>query len=420
MSSRWMREIVYDINNSGSVDWWRKAIPLWIRYVMNYSLQVENCGAGRSYVSTEKNDTDGVFSGSDYLFTTTVHKFASSDVGKYLIVRCDSAPKNGGIYLITKFITDQQIQIDFRAGYQEYPDSATGALWWICGPTYQIPAIGEYVRLQSRHSTGWALEWTHGDWAYYGQAVRVAPNGNWSDKIIGTFYGAWPTGDSRDYTGFWTAYSGGAGRWTFWAEGDFENCEWLRIWDQALEQGSQLPGMIHAISIERVSPVESGHSDDELIVLRGGAIVNTGEQRDTGDRNYDSVRARGRTWSVLLNGEVTGYVSDYSYSGFVNGFAMSIKEPNWRRDGKLEAFVGSPYLADENNAAGAYQLLGFLKGHWTIPNLPTNQFGGSWNHNYGRDTHRMVPMNMNGDKDLLMLCDGFCIAWCGLSVRGQG
>jgi hypothetical protein len=410
MGSRWMREIVYEATNGN--EWWRKAYSLWMRYVMDFTFQSENCGADRSYVSTEKNGTGGSFSGTSYVFTDVAGTFAFSDVGKFLIVKDNTNPRNAGIYKINQFMGTTQISIDFRAGYQEYPLASSGLSWWICGPTYQIPAIGEYVRLQSRHSTGWALEWAQGDWAYYAQCIRVAVTGDWAGKIIGMFSGS-ITGDSRYYNGLATAY----GRQVFFAEGDYDG-EWLHLWELYVDGGWTDSSSLHLLSVERFTPIEAGHSSDELLVLRGGESMAP-DYFDAGDRTYNGQYARGRSWSDKLAAEITGYCFDHSLAGYGDAFARwPNREPNWRRDGKMEVFYGTPYITDENNSNGMYQILGYLGGHWTMPLMPSAQEANLDHLVSNRCIHRMVPMNMDGYGDKLLLVDGIIIPWCNWAIRG--
>jgi len=428
MSSRWLREITTDSNAAVNNRWWRKAYSLWLYHIMDFSLQMESVGGGRSWVSTEKTGTNGSFSGSSEVLTdATASSFADTDVGKYLIVKDNANPATGGVYKIIRYISATQIMIDFRAGYGEFPAANSGLSWWICGGGFEVPLAGDYARFQSRHTTGWAVELYYGGWPYYSLRFRVAPNGDWGDKIIGVY-----SDPDRYSIGIPTSFLDGvwSGRVTHWAEGDYTNCEWVTFWRQELEVqiGQPTPqcwGGIRMVRVARITPIDTGHIDDELIVLGGAGMESVGADRDVGDRWYNSSYSRGRTYSRLAAGEVDGYLFDYSLSNYTYAFARDQRrQVNWRRGGKIEAFYGTPYIIDENNYYGRYQIFGYVKGHWTIPIIPNRDPNMSSNMEHGdqgRRIRRMVPMNMGGgDRNVLQITDGFLVPWCGLSIINQG
>jgi hypothetical protein len=367
---------------------------------MDFSFQSESVGGGRSWVSTEKNGTNGAFSGSSEIITDAIAaSFVSGDVGKFLIVKDNANPATGGIYKIIQFISTTQVMIDFRAGYGEYPATASGLSWWICGGSYQVPIVGEYVRLQSRHTTGWAIQITYGDWPYYGMWFMVAPAGNWSSNVIGVF------SDPHRYSTGWTVSGVDGpypGRTTFWAEGDYTDCEWLNFWRTPIEDNigsnpAQRYGHPQMLRIARLTPVDVGHVDDELILLQGPGLPGQAATA-LGDRSYSYDFSRGLTYSRLAAGTVVGYLFDYSLGDYTYGFARwQGRQVNWRRGGKIESFVGTPYVIDENNLSGRYQIFGYVKGHWSIPIIPSRDPGmtGIMNHQEpGRRIRSMVPMNM--------------------------
>ena len=429
MASRWLREITTDSNSSLNQKWWRKAYALWLYHIMDFSLQTESVSGGRSWVSTEKTGTNGSFSGSSETLTdATAASFVADDVGKFLIVKDNTNPSTGGIYRIIQYISATQVVIDFRAGYGEYPASASGLSWWICAGTYQIPIAGEYARFQSRHTTGWAVELYYGGWPYYSLRFRVAPDGNWSNQIIGTY-----SDPDRYSIGISTSFldTVTAGRCTHWAEGDYDNCEWINMWKQELEMviGSITPQTAVGIRmwrIARIDPITAGYDDNELIVLNGARMESIGTDQDVGDRYYNGTNNGGRTYSRLSAGEVDGFLFDYSLGSYLNAFARwPARQVNWRRGGQREAFYGTPYIIDENNVNSRYQILGYLKGHWTIPVIPNRDpnMTANMDHGTGRSIYvrRMVPMNMGGGhRNVLQITDGFLVPWCGLSIINQG
>lgn len=362
MSSRWLREIGYDYYVCGTSRFWQKCVALWLRYVMDFSLQADVCASGKSWVSTEKTGTHGSFDGSSFNFVETVSTpFASSDRGKVLVVNDPVNPENCGIYVITAVNSTSSVLIDFRAGTLEYPTVAPGnnITWYVCGGSYQCPSTNnDYCRLQSRHSTGWAVELTSRD-GYYteGLTFKIATTGSWSGPVIGNLYNP---GVQSSHGG------GGVVRMNHWMEGDYDNCEWVHFIQHVSNgfgTGYQAVGnQIQMISIERVTPIESGLPDADLLVLKG-ALWNIGIGKDYGNRDYLDW-SRGLSWCTDKGSEAVGYSVDYSYSGYASSFARQYRrEQNMRRGNLLEAFYGEPYIIDPTNVANYYRYLGYLKGH---------------------------------------------------------
>lgn len=434
MASRWLREMCSDTDGIPNTNWnwWMKAVTLWLYRVMEFSLQSESCGSGKSWVSHEKTGVNGAFSGASFGFTDAIAaSFVSSDRGKYIVIRDNANPKNGGVYRICQVSSATSIIIDFRAGTLEYPDVAAGLSWWICGPTYQTPQTnGDYVRLQSRHTSGWAVELTlENDNRYL--TFRVATSGNWAaGPIIGNFPGLTPQPLVR------TGMCGGTAstylRMQYFAEGDYTNCAWLHFMQinseaGATQRNSNATGLVE---IAMVSPIEAGLPVDDLIILKGGSWNGQFMYADLGTRYYDQNYpagamgiGRGVTWNTSAGREEWGWSVDYSYSTYLTAFGRSHnKEPNRRRGNKLEAFWGEPYVIDPRNAKGQYRFLGFIQGHWMIPMLATgynNQLSLE-SSGSNRANHKMAPVNMGGDRNRLVVVDGIVIPWCGLSIIGQG
>jgi len=420
MSSRWLREITYDYSGVNT-NWWRKAYSLWLRYVMDFTFQTESVAGGNSWVSTEKNGTGGAFAGATYSFTDAAATFVIADQGKYLIINDNTNPVNAGIYKIRRYVSSTEIEIDFRAGYQEYPIASSGLAWRICAGDYQVPAAeGDYVRLQSRHSTGWAVELTRTVSLHYAIIFRVATNGSWSGPTIGNI--ATP---ARYGVMIKTLSGSGWGRQTFFSEGDYDG-EWLHFFvldNNPGQGGGSVPlldvNSIQLMSIARVTPIEPGMTDDELISLRGIQGDGYNGTWDGGVRGYNAIQP-GYMWNAQQNIQCVIWGVDYSSAGYLSAFGrMWRRQANRRRGDKLEAFYGEPIITDENNYAGNYQIIGYVKGRWIIPLLLTHPYYSAWN-DVCRSCHKLAPLNMSGDRDKLLLSDGIVIPWCGLSVIGQG
>lgn len=415
MSSRWLRELAFTATDS-DLSFFVKAYALFVRYVLNYTFQYEAASGGASFVSTEKNGTGGSFSGTDYVFTISSGSFASTDLGKWLVVVDNSNPVNAGLYKIIGYTDTNNITIDFRAGYAEYPTASTGITWRVCGSTYQVPVgADDYVRLQSPHASGWAVELRVSGGTTAGSLrLRAATYGNWTYKTLGNM-----TGYDGNIYGFGLRKPWGSLNFTFYAEGDYDG-NWLHLWSQTKDDISddQYSGPIRMVSIETVDPIEAGVPAEELILLRG-TRVDIPFSYDGGGRWYDGEYGRGQSWVNNVNDEVKGYLFDYSSSTYDSSFyRWSGREVNWRRDGKLEARYGSPYVIDENNARGGYRLLGYVQGHWSVPLMSAAYNQNIDNGTTYRKIHRMVAMNMSGTRDKLLLHDGIVVPWCGLMVKG--
>lgn len=419
MSHRWLREITYDYNGAASSqDFWRKAIALWIYHIMDYTLQTESCGAGRSWTSTEKNGSRGSFTGASFLFSDSGNPFVQADVGKYIVIKDDTNFATGGVYKIIRLVSAGTVEIDFRSGYQEYPSAAADLSWWLLASSYQLPTVGDYIRLQSRHSTGWAIEICFRDWPYFGLSFRLAPSGDWvNGPILGTV-----SDPNRASFGFHNWGGGGSGRQMFWLIGDYTNCESLWIVQSVYDRGSWGEGnRLIMLSFSMLDPVEPGLPAVDLVVMKGAVIESApSSDPDVGTRIYDSSLGRGVSWCTRTNSELNGYSFDYSSGSYTAAFGRyQPREPNRRRGDKIEFMIGHPYITDENNAYGGYAILGFFKGHWT-----TSIFVEA-NHNLeasdvNRHIHKLFPVTMLIDRDCLYLTDGIVVPWCGLSLIGQG
>jgi len=388
-----------------------KATAIFLQNVMGYTFQSTNCGAGRSWVSTEKNGTNGSFGGSDWIFTeSSSEPFSTSDADKYLVVRDDTNPRNGGIYRIRRYISSTQVEIDFKSDfYYEWPTASTGISWWVVARTYELPsAHGDQVRLQSRHSTGWAVELNYHS-TYNAVWVRVAVTGDWGGKVI-------TSGSPSLGYGFTTTSSSCGAIWN--AEGDYDG-EWLHLWLKQVDYNTSFDesvgGVCGGIMISRIDPIESGHSSDELLVVCGNtnagfltAWLQNGFNRSTDDRSSGHVAA----WSDNLNSVLDGYMLESTAAGWGNGFSHNYyRQPNRRIGNKIELVQGTIVILDPNNVKASYQILGRIKGHYT-----SRAFCSGLGR-CGTIGYRHLPLTKDSSKDLLMIQDGWIIAWPGVTPQ---
>jgi len=123
MASKWLRGIMIDSGNATYwTNYWKKAYALWLNKIMEFSVVEDSCGGGNSWFSTEKNGSNGSFSGSSFTFTeNTTAPFALSDVDKFIVINDNTNYINAGIYRVVQYISTTQVVIDYQAGFDEYP-----------------------------------------------------------------------------------------------------------------------------------------------------------------------------------------------------------------------------------------------------------------------------------------------------------
>lgn len=405
MSSRWMRDVCVCENDDSYIYWHMKAHTVFLQNVMGYTFQSSNCPAGRSFVSTEKNGTGGSFGGADWIFTAPGGSFVQADAGKYLVVRDDTNPRNGGIYRIRRYISGTQVEIDFRSDpYNEWPTASTGITWWVYALGYQAPAVNDYVRLQSRHATGWALEYK----AYpiatshtYIISIRVAIDGDWGgSKIL-------PGGGLTTWIMMYRA-NGDLGFSSWFVEGDYDG-EWLNLWFRNMGDNEQWG--CSGVAIGRITPLEPGHSNDDLLFLAGNTngtyLGNQGFAR-----YYSNDYLRPRVWSTAINAPIDAWWMQPSLGWAANGITeWQIREPNARIGDKFEMAQGTWMCADTGNQSGVYHILGKAKGHYS-----TKDFLHAFDVSYATG-HRHLTLTKNTRKDLLMIQHGWVIAWPGVTPQ---
>lgn len=427
MATVWMRG--YEVTYNYQAGDWQKLCALFVRYVLNYSFQSEVCDGGTSFVSTEKNGTAGAFTGGNRQFTET-GAFAATDVGKWLIVRDTANPENAGCYRITKYVNANTIEVDFATLASENPTASTGLNWWIWGDGYQVPYPDtnyevQYVRLQSPHSTGWAIELE--SYSAYNQAwpgglgCRVSLDGSWSagGKILREDYDGEPT---YKYPQMQDDISNGGSSGRFLIDADTGG-EWLRFFlafgDEDLNNHKH---HVKAFGVNRITPTDTGKSDEELTVLFGPA-------KNISDKNQfliavgsvttqDFYAGRVLYWSDRLGKQVRGCMVSPSFGG--QQYAYTHQMPDLggvasRGDSKPKLLGGVYVIGDYDNDQNDYHVMGKLKGTWmcfsTMGDPGAIIAGAALNWYQGPV---MVLLNSDSAKDKMMIADGFTIPWNGM------
>lgn len=195
MAIHWTREMIH---TSGEP---RNGFSLWIKQIVmmmyhiggftNFSESVAGAGTWDP-TSFTKSGSDGYFTGSSKRFTDNVaSSFTSGDTGSYILVKDTTYPRNSGWYKMT-YVDASNVDLDFRSGASEYPDSSSSLSWWTLDKLSSFPAGGsDWCRM--RGDTGWEIEFKNyyhvGNWQRTNIDIRVSMDGDWSGsgKIVGSW-----------------------------------------------------------------------------------------------------------------------------------------------------------------------------------------------------------------------------------------
>ena len=407
MSSRWLRDYPVLDGWYGNTFHWIKAFTQFLHKVLGFTIQSTTCPAGRSFTSTEKSGMGGSFGGSDWIFTGS--GFDQSDAGKIIVLEDNTNPRNAGVYVIRRYISATQIEIDFQADqYQgEFPSAGSGINWWIYSKTYELPGNGDQIRLQSRHTTGWALEINFTTGGYTARSyIRVATSGDWTNGPIlnrGTALYFYPCQGNEQVEAS-----------VINAEADYDG-EWLNVFTRAVGNASTYYNekwSMGGFVIARIDELEPGHSDDEKLVVCCALDYTYSDYSFW--RSIDTTYRIGQVtaWSDLLHGVIYGAMVETTAGGYGYGFTKYVyREVNRRIGNKHLIIPGTLVILDYNNTSGIYQILGRIKGHYT-----TKAFVGGLGRN-GDLFRAMLPMTRNSYKDLLMINDGWVINWPGVTPQ---
>lgn len=395
--SIWMREVyIPELDNRAGIRTSMKLLAYFLRYCCGFTNCTESVSVGgQHFWSHEKTGAGtGSFSGTDFVFSATGAPFASTDRDKWLVVQDSTNRRNAGVYRIKGYTDSGNIIIDFRSAPNEYPTASTGLSWWILGSSFELPSTqGDYFRCQSPHSTGWAVQMTYINW-YGGMGgvcinrITVAVDGNWAGGKILSYV---------DY-GF-AAYTNHD---LFWGAEVDEAGEYANLFCYSMASNGADTNYFSGAIISRVTPLDIGHSDAELLALCGATDPYAAGGRFY--RNYDAnMLGHCRVWSDLNNAQINAYMTEYTYAGHAAGFTgWTLQDPNQRLGGLNEVMSGTPIICDPDNSANAYQFYGWLKGHWTARgSFPIKTL-----------------MSTNGTlKDRYHIMDGIVIAWPNLSPQ---
>lgn len=380
MASHWMREVSFvDSNNVFRP---LKFMNLFMRYVLGYTYVSETVGSG-SFQSTEKNGSDGSFTGSSFRFTDTASSsFVSGDVGKWLLIVDSTNPENCGWYKITNYVDADNVDIDFKTAATEYPTSASSLTWYVLGESYDLPGTADNLSiLQTPHTDAWEVELkaiaasTHIE-------IRISLDGDWTatGKILGPAWGSRTISASYNPT-------------YYYIEGDSDGSYFHLI--------SFYTGYQEMSSMVQITPWETSpaHSADEKWALMGHTINSGVIDRKPTTSGWGHLYL----WRDKPSAQFEGEVLEWSSStGDTYGFTQYAAREINARTGKNDVMNGSHGIVDSGNTVGQFEYIGLLGGHQSIRN----------------NLSKMQTIDYSGGtKNRIHIADGIMLQWPGYTPQ---
>jgi len=420
MASRWLRRFSFNterLYNDSLKGWPAKAFACFVRYVLGFTFQAENYSGAESWTTTVKNGTNGALSGTDFLFTdATAASFVQADFQRWILIEDNTNPENSGMYLIKRVVSSSVVEIDFATAPTEFPTAASSLNWWIVGEDQELPSSNDWVRLQSRHTTGWAIQILHYEGFYFEMQFKVSVDGQWATtgKVLGD-----ASGDSPLFS---FSHSNGSAWDKLYVEADYDG-EWFHCWRTQQDNGRvELEPSSEGFIVARITETESGRVDDEKLVFCGSnGAGSLGPPYDLFSRGYDSGFEKyvgmARYWDELSQSQQLAFMVDVSSAGYADSFVnenlFDVIHHNRRIGSKLELFEGTYLIADPQNYDNRYALLGKMTGHWTTRAFPTDPHI-DWRYGY-REAHALAVLSVGGTRNRMMVQDGIVVRWPGYS-----
>jgi len=377
-----------------------KFFALFLEKCCGYTFVSESVNTG-SFRSTEKTGTGGAFAGSTFTFTRSGgdSTFASTDLGKWILILDATNPVNCGWYRIIGYTDANTIAIDFRSLPSEYPVAASSLSWWLMADNYANPSSdGNYIRLQTPHADGWQIQLMA---TYSGNelALRLSLNGDWTatGKILPG------TGDlSPAYPRIKGNYGGGENLWCF----GLANTEgtMLHLWTYGPTLWYQPQ---HMCSVSLIEPFDSQHDvASERWALQGVNLGSGGNYFVNPWAHYDSRYLQWGnlvTWQERFNvAKNYCYPLDPTRSWEGEGFSYSSghNEAN-ARTGKNDYIDGTLMVKDYTNARDDYEIFGIVRGAYRMRR--------------GFSAHK--PLSRVTAKDTLHIANGLAVDWPGITPQ---
>jgi len=305
------------------------------------------------------------------LTDSTYASFGINDVGKVLLTVDAANVNNNGVWMILRCISANAVELDFYADPNngEAFVSASGLTWYMWEATSVPQTNGDIGRLDSQHSTGWAIEIERH--ATVANAMfRVAVDGDWAgSKILG-----------QKGLGFLSAGDPDGG--IISAEVETSGL-YLNLWTSEIADASVNNSIPNGLIITNLTTVEAGKLDIEKVCLLGVATISPIAKDMV--RFGTDVLGRGQLWNEVIGEVVVTALVEPSYYNSADGFTDLInREGNSRlatrtASGLLpwdvapsevfssssEVFSSSLVIQDYDNASptGLYEIVGWTQGH---------------------------------------------------------
>jgi hypothetical protein len=135
MANRWLRGPLtpYLGGSSDGYNYCRAAsivMYYWFTKILGYTLIDEVIATTYRYsTSAIQTGTDGVFTNSNYQFSSASATFTSGMVGYFLAIQDNAHPVNAGIYRIDQYIDAHTVAINYYS--PDFPALSTGCAWWL-------------------------------------------------------------------------------------------------------------------------------------------------------------------------------------------------------------------------------------------------------------------------------------------------
>jgi hypothetical protein len=353
--------------------------------------------------------------------------FTQAMLGSVVCVVDPTNAVNNGVYRIIRYINANSVELDFRADPNngEAFTAASGLTWYLWADTYELPqSTNDYGRLDSPHSSGWAIEfkmpWTVASTAEI--RISIAVDGNWGgSRILGVKQIGLSSGNTVD---------GGQLCMEVDTDGDYLNM-WMNMITGEAEDATCQPS---GVSVWNITTIEPDREDYEKVVLFGPSSNNPQSVTFTrlDSQNY---MGGGRIWDEPTQTDRECWLVEPSYRQSADGYSgtatstyvggsslINQREPNNRLRaragrypwdlGKVEVWDGSLVIVDPDNlsATGSYEIVGWTNGHLFSRRLEyygSPQQGGTFN-----------PLKVNiqcnkdgGSKNRIHPLGGFIFTW---------
>lgn len=400
-------------------DAWKRAQQKAVYQFLKYGCGWTNDATNADFDSVEFSGSDATFDGTSWVLTSAAAPFSATDVKKLILLNAPDDSVTTGVYMIKRYISATQVEIDFRADpTSEFPaDNTLGTpiTYRVWAHDYASPSSnGDYWRIQSPDSSNWAIEWRYysADEAW----IRIAVDGNWGGaKFIG--------GDSSSENDLNYGIDNGEGHGFINVIAE-DNGELLLVTNThyATQYNAFRYNYASAFMVNKFIP-HGGLSlaAEEKVALFGQRTRKNNWLWERVNDNYRMTRFR--SWSNYHSTYLTGYVTENINYRETSAITHKSNWPNSFRDTKTRSYdfvgplankEGDTLITDDlyNNEL-KYQKLGATQHYYVIPPVHVN-FGASeasWGYLAATSPHKTLSKTSNTSKGILTYPCGWAFPW---------